>query len=74
MTITENNNIVNVNDESIVGFIADEVCPKCASKQVYYEKFDAYFCPQCNVWLENHCSDAKCSYCKDRPAKPLKKN
>lgn len=38
---------------------------------VYYEDFDAYFCAQCNNWTESKCSDPDCTYCPNRPEKPL---
>ena len=28
------------------------------------------FCPVCDEWLEEACSDPMCHFCKDRPEKP----
>jgi len=46
-------------------------CPRCGARKVYNQEFDADFCPACNRWLGRKCSDAGCSYCSKRPAKPL---
>jgi len=37
----------------------------------YYDKYDALFCPDCNVWLERACRDSLCPYCSGRPERPL---
>ena len=34
------------------------------------EKFDAYWCARCDVWLEEACTDATCEFCPGRPAHP----
>jgi len=34
------------------------------------EKYDAYYCPDCDVWLENKCKDPDCEFCSRRPEKP----
>lgn len=49
------------------------LCRSCLSKLIYSEKFDCYFCMQCNIWTELNCLDSKCFYCKDRPEKPIEK-
>lgn len=48
-------------------------CPKCNSLShcSYNEKYDAYFCRGCNVWIETTCGDPDCYYCSIRPEKPL---
>jgi hypothetical protein len=40
------------------------------------DRFDAYACLQCNVWLRplSPCSDPDCCYCKDRPEKPCERD
>jgi len=43
----------------------------CNSFEVYYDKYDAYFCPQCNLWLEKKCKNSDCEYCNKRPENPL---
>ncbi|MGE7114585.1 hypothetical protein [Lysinibacillus sp. NPDC047702] len=49
----------------------DNFCSNCKFNLVYYDDFDAYFCPKCNSWLESKCSDPECKYCFKRPEKPL---
>lgn len=73
MTITEeeNENIVNINQHKVGGFLSEENCPNCGTRKVYHEDFDAYFCPQENIWLESQCGDPECDYCKKRPKVPL---
>lgn len=38
----------------------------------YNNTYDAHFCPDCDVWLEERCDDIECDYCSTRPAKPSK--
>lgn len=61
---------VIVNGLEVKDFIGNNKC-KCGTTEVYYEKYDAYFCPKCNKWLESGCNDPNCEFCKDRPKKPL---
>jgi hypothetical protein len=42
----------------------------CEDTKQRSEKYDAYYCFECNVWLEDICSDRDCVYCKTRPLKP----
>ncbi|WML48750.1 hypothetical protein RCG23_00990 [Neobacillus sp. PS3-34] len=70
---------LKVTDDSVIidgyeieGFIDKELCcNKCSTSLVYYEDFDAYFCPKCNLWTEAACDDPDCIYCPNRPEKPL---
>lgn len=55
----------------IVGFVDNENCSLCSQNKVYYDDYDSYFCPQCNIWLESVCSDKKCEFCRNRPSEPL---
>jgi hypothetical protein len=34
------------------------------------DKYDAYTCIQCDIWLEKRCKDPECEFCKDRPERP----
>jgi len=34
------------------------------------ERYDAYACAHCNIWLEPRCSDPECEFCADRPELP----
>lgn len=61
-----------IDGEWITGFIHEDNCNICNHFLIYNDKYDAFFCPQCNIWTEECCSDATCMYCKERPAKPLK--
>ncbi len=45
-------------------------CPTCKKKGVRSERYDAYGCVDCNVWLERGCGDMECEFCSDRPDKP----
>jgi predicted RNA-binding Zn-ribbon protein involved in translation (DUF1610 family) len=46
-------------------------CPDCNNLVSYAEKYDAYYCPTCNEWLEQKCSDPECTFCPNRPANPV---
>lgn len=65
------NDEVIINDIRIEGFIGDRKCPKCNNFEIYYKKYDAYFCAHCNEWIEDKCKDSNCFYCNDRPQRPL---
>lgn len=49
-------------------------CDKCDDMEnpcfEYCEKHDAYFCKECDIWIEPRCSDLTCEYCNARPPKP----
>lgn len=63
---------VIINDFEFYGHIdKNQSCSDCKFNLVYYEDFDAYFCPQCNNWTESKCSDPDCTCCPNRPEKPL---
>ena len=38
----------------------------------YVDKSDAYFCVECDAWLEIKCSDPSCRFCKGRDEKLYK--
>ena len=70
--------IVEVADKVIIDglefyghLVRKQFCSKCKFNLVYFEKFDAYFCPKCNSWTEPTCSDPSCKYCAKRPQSPL---
>jgi len=42
----------------------------CEDTQQRSEKYDAYYCFECNVWLEDTCNDRDCIFCQTRPLKP----
>jgi hypothetical protein len=46
----------------------------CENVKQYSEEYDAYFCPICNIWLEDRCNDPECEFCNIRPLTPREKN
>lgn len=48
-----------------------EKCPFCNSNSFYSQKYDAYYCNECNIWLEPKCTDEGCQFCKNRPVRPI---
>jgi hypothetical protein len=72
-TISEDSNagIVTIGVCQIPGWIDDIACDSCGSRRICHEDYDAYFCPSCDAWLESTCSDKACSYCSQRPDRPL---
>lgn len=37
----------------------------------YSDVHDAYYCVECNEWLEAKCDDPDCEDCAERPDRPL---
>lgn len=37
----------------------------------YAGKWDAYFCVECDAWLEVQCTDPNCGFCTERPKSPV---
>ena len=48
-------------------------CKNCERKIFYNNKYDAYYCKSCNIWLEPKCGDKRCEFCSIRPVSPIKK-
>ncbi len=46
-------------------------CEHCSSVILYFYKYDAFICPECNEWLEKGCNDPECMFCANRPDTPL---
>jgi len=65
------NSLVIIDGTPISGFIDEGACPKCMCDRIYSHDYDAYFCINCNEWIESQCGDSSCEYCKKRPEKPL---
>lgn len=40
-------------------------------KAKYCDENDSYYCAQCNIWLEEQCSDIECNFCASRSDVPL---
>lgn len=55
---------MDLNDNSPSNFCS------CGRKKSYSEEYDAYYCSDCNKWLEGHCGDEECDYCWARPPTP----
>ena len=45
-------------------------CNECGGKILYFMRYDADFCPRCNLWITHNCNDLKCDYCVGRPESP----
>ena len=43
------------------------------NKENYSEKYDSYYDPDENVWLEEKCDDKNCEFCSKRPVTPKRK-
>ncbi|AMO33817.1 hypothetical protein J2D69_10340 [Lysinibacillus sphaericus] len=71
MKITEGYGKVMIDDFEFYGEMKQDKCSKCKCNLLYYDDFDAYFCPKCNSWTESTCSDPTCKYCSSRPETPL---
>lgn len=46
------------------------VCPHCGKRTSFNCQFDAYYCPNCDIWVEEKCDNPNCEYCSNRPDKP----
>lgn len=50
------------------------VCTRCAAVEggslLYRDRYDAWFCCVCDLWLEECCGNVACSLCCERPAHP----
>ena len=47
------------------------VCAKCLVYYKYDERYDSYFCKDCNEWASKKCDEYSCFFCRDRPEKPI---
>ena len=72
-TVFENDekDVLVINEQEFNGFIDDALCEKCLERRIYSSQYDAYFCAQCNEWIEDACPDSSCEFCARRPFKPL---
>ena len=50
-----------------------QVCKRCNTLISYSEKFDTFYCAECNIWLEEKCVDPLCEACATRPIRPIRK-
>lgn len=73
MKIEETDTTAIINGYEIKGFIDEQQnCKICSTYLIYYENYDAYFCPRYNFWTEKKCGDIKCDFCAKRLATPLR--
>ncbi len=42
-------------------------CGLCNNKASYSQKYDVYYCTNCNKCIEEKCSDKTCEFCINRP-------
>jgi len=54
----------------IPGFPRAAVCESCKEVGLLDMHWDAYYCKDCNKWLESKCDDLGCSFCSGRPKTP----
>lgn len=47
------------------------VCPSCQAPIYRDPEHDAIYCAKCNHWLEDRCLHISCSFCRDRPLRPV---
>lgn len=70
------NGLLDANGRLIDGWQDDQPCDVCGTLVIYYQHYDAYFCPACNEWKEEpFCMDAddEINPCNcAAPSKPLK--
>ena len=50
------------------------LCPHCGGETAYSARYDALFCPRCDVWWESTCADPASELCAQRPEKPSQAN
>jgi hypothetical protein len=55
MRITEDKDaeVVSIDGYRLEGWIDETRCADCDSQLVHASKYDALFCPSCNVWSES---------------------
>jgi len=41
-----------------------------SNEEYYDEKYDSYYDPDENIWLEEKCDDKNCKFCSKRPPTP----
>jgi hypothetical protein len=68
-------NIVNVNTGVQFSSVPQmeksyKICHECNTYSIRIDKFDAYACKKCMIWLEDKCNDSKCEFCCVRPETP----
>lgn len=62
--------VVLVDGVRVWGSVGRELT-ECGHPRIYAERWDAYFCPVDDKWLEGTCGDPLCGYCPNRPDHPM---
>jgi hypothetical protein len=47
-----------------------KIVHNCVHPRKYSERYDAYYCPECDLWSEGRCGDPDCDFCNRRPERP----
>jgi hypothetical protein len=47
-------------------------CPICNRPQKHSKRYDAFYCEDCNIWLEPVCGNRNCEFCANRPKNPVR--
>ncbi len=42
------------------------VCSSCGGVSIRLDRYDAYVCKACDLWLEQPCDDSGCRFCRGR--------
>lgn len=56
----EEKGVLLINGQECDGFVDEVPCKKCSALRIYSTLYDAYFCAQCNEWIEVACTDPNC--------------
>lgn len=48
-----------------------KMCAACQGPIFTDPKHNAAYCPGCNQWLADACSDERCRWCAGRPVRPV---
>jgi hypothetical protein len=74
LNIYEMNGDIWINGHQIYGWIEEKYrCDKCNNNLIYDADHNSQFCPECNSWVNQTCSNNlySCSCCSTRKLKPL---
>jgi hypothetical protein len=51
--------LLDANGRLVDGWQDDYPCDVCGAMDIYYQHYDAFFCPSCNEWREEpYCMEA----------------
>jgi len=71
--IEDGNEIGSIIIDSIEMYahILTDKCETCGNTLFVHLEYDAEFCFECNEWKWGPCGDVDCSYCGNRPNRPV---